>query len=176
MKPYAKAQSLKYIGLQDRRRKLTDEQRAEILKIRQETGAGYRTIAKQFNVSRSLVRIICDPECAARVSARMAEHWREYKMSKKEKRERMRALRARKYDMYKRGLLGEPYIAPVKKEKIPSKVLPITGPGGAIVKVRLPLPFIDGKGPAVHVGRRWQTTRRSGTFSVCEIKNLKMED
>jgi DNA invertase Pin-like site-specific DNA recombinase len=83
MKPYAKAQTLKYIGLQDRRRKLKDEQRAEILKIRQETGAGYRTIAKQFNVSRSLVRIICDPAAAARVSARMAEHWREYKMTKK---------------------------------------------------------------------------------------------
>lgn len=71
MKPYRKAETLKFIGLQDRRRKLTDDQRAEILKIRQETGAGYRTIAKQFNVSRSLVRIICDPECAARVSAVM---------------------------------------------------------------------------------------------------------
>lgn len=175
MKPYAKAQALKYIGLQDRRRKLTDEQRAEILKIRQETGAGYRTIARQFGVSRSLVRLICDPVAAARVSARMAEHWREYKMTKKEKRERMRAHRARKYDLYKRGQLGESYVEPVKKEKIPSKVLPITTPKGELVRVRLPLPFIDGKGPGVHVGRRWQVTRQSGTFSVCEIKNLKME-
>jgi transposase-like protein len=170
MKPYAKAQSLKYIGLQDRRRKLTDEQRAEILKIRQETGAGYRTIARQFNVSRSLVRIVCDPVAAARVSARMAEHWREYKMSKKEKRERMRALRARKYDLYKRGQLGEPYVAPVKKEKIPSKILKISTLSGEPVPVRLPLPFITGEGPAVHVGRRWKVTRQSGTFSVCEIK------
>lgn len=175
MKPYAKAQSLKYIGLQDRRRKLTDEQRAEILKIRQETGAGYRTIAKKFNVSHSLVWLICDPVAVARVSARMAEHWREYKITKKERRERMRELRARKYDLYKRGLLGEPYVEPLKKEKIPSKILPITAPDGAIVKVRLPLPFINGNGPGVHVGRRWQVTRQSGTFSVCEIKNLKME-
>ena len=175
MKPYRKAETLKYIGLQDRRRKLTDEQRAEIRKIRQETGVGYRTIARQFGVSRSLVRLICDPIAAARVSARMAEHWREYKMTKKERRERMRALRARKYDLYKRGLLGEPYVEPAKKEKIPSKILPITTPEGALVRVRLPLPFIDGKGPALHVGRRWQVTRQSGTFSVCEIKNLKME-
>jgi hypothetical protein len=83
MKPYRKAETLKFIGLQDRRRKLTDEQRAEILKIRQETGAGYRTIARQFGVSRSLVRLICDPVAAARVSARIAAHWREYKMTKK---------------------------------------------------------------------------------------------
>ncbi len=175
MKPYAKAQTLKYIGLQDRRRKITDEQRAEILKIRQETGAGYRTIARQFGVSRSLVRLICDPAAAARVSARMAAHWREYKMTKKEWRERQRALRARKYDLYKRGFLGEPYVAPVKKEKIPSKVLPITTPEGALVRVRLPLPFIDGKGPDIHVGRKWQVTRQSGTFSVCEIKKSEEE-
>lgn len=170
MKPYKKAETLKFIGLQDRRRKLTDEQRAKILKIRQETGAGYRTIAKQFNVSRSLVRIICDPECAARVSARMAAHWREYKMTKKEKRERMRELRARKYDLYKRGLLGEPYVEPVKPPRIPRKRIYAKTPDGQKVCVNVPKSFALGEGPDIHIGRIWRIERRDGKFFVTLIK------
>ena len=170
MKPYLKAQTLKYIGLQDRRRKLTDEQRDEIRKIRQETGAGYRTIAKQFNVSRSLVRIICDPECAARVSARMAAHWREYKMTKKEKRERMRALRARKYDLYKRGLLGEPYVEPVKPPRTPRKLIYAKTPDGRKVCVNVPKTFTLGEGSDIHIGRKWRTERLEGKFFVTLIK------
>lgn len=166
MKPYQKAQTLKYIGLQDRRRKLTDEQRAEILKIRQETGAGYRTIAKLFNVSRSLVRLICDPVAAARVSARMAEHWREYKMTKKEKRERMRALRARKFDLYKRGLLGEPYVEPVKPPRAPRKHIYAKTPDGRKICVNVPKAFALGEGSGVHLGRVWRTERRDGKFFV----------
>lgn len=166
MKPYQKAQTLKYIGLQDRRRKLTDEQRAEILKIRQETGEGYRTIAKKFNVSRSLVRLICDPVAAARVSARMAEHWREYKMTKKERRERQRALRARKYDLYKRGLLGEPYVEPVKPPRVPRKRVCAKTPDGRKLAVNIPKAFALGEGSDVHTGRKWRTERRDGKFFV----------
>lgn len=170
MKPYRKAETLKYIGLQDRRRKLTDEQRAEILKIRQETGVGYRTIAKQFNVSRSLVRIICDPKCAARVSARMAAHWREYKMTKKEKRERMRELRARKYDLYKRGLLGEPYVEPVKPPPTPLKNIYAETPDGRKICVKVPKAFALGEGPDTHTSKKWRTERRNGKFFVTLIK------
>lgn len=166
MKPYQKAGTLKFIGLQDRRRKLTDEQRAEILKIRQETGAGYRTIAKQFNVSRSLVRIICDPECAARVSARMAAHWREYKITPKERRERMRELRARKYDLYKRGLLGEPYVSPVPRVAVPNKTVRAKTPDGKTIVVRVPVSYANGEGPDVRVGRVWRIVRRDGKFYV----------
>lgn len=169
MKPYRKAETLKFIGLQDRRRKLTDEQREEIRKIRQETGAGYRTIAKQFNVSRSLVRIICDPVVAARVSARMAEHWREYKMTKKEKRERMRELRARKYDLYKRGLLGEPYVEPVKPPPAPRKHIHAKTPDGRKVCVNVPKTYALGEGSDIHIGRIWRTERRDGKFYATKI-------
>ena len=51
MKPYAKAMTIRYVGLQDRRRKLTDEQRAEIIRLHDEKGLGCRTIAKMFGVS-----------------------------------------------------------------------------------------------------------------------------
>lgn len=170
MKPYQKAQTLKYIGLQDRRRKLTDEQRAEILKIRQETGSSYREIAQRFGVSRSLVRLICDPAAAARVSARMAEHWREYKMTKKEKRERMRALRARKYDLYKSGQLGEPYIAPVKPPRIPRKHIYAKTPDGRKVCINAPKSFALGEGSDIHTGRIWRVERREGTFFTTLIK------
>lgn len=74
MKPYKKAQTVPYVGLQDRRRKITDEQRAAILKLHDEHGLGCRTIAKMFGVSRSLVRIICVPGVADRMKKRMSEN------------------------------------------------------------------------------------------------------
>ena len=109
MKPYAKAQKVPYVGLQDRRRKLTDAQRAEILKLHDERGLGCRTIAKMFGVSRSLVRIICIPEVAARVRERVAAHWRKYReqRGKSENARIMREFRGRKYKMYMAGELCE---------------------------------------------------------------------
>ena len=111
MKPYEKAQKVKYIGPQDRRRKLTDEQRAEVLRIRQETGAGYRTIARQFGVSRSLVRLICDPEAAKRNQERMAATWRKYREQRApvENAKAVRDWRRRKYKMYIANELTEKY-------------------------------------------------------------------
>lgn len=167
MKPYLKAYTLKFAGLQDRRRKLTDEQRAEILKIRQETGAGYRTIAKQFNVSRSLVQIICNPERAKAMHDRMAAHWREYRMSKEERRMRMRELRKRKYELYKAGMLGEKYTPPTPRVAVPTTMKWAKTPEGKSIAVRIPTAFADGKAGAERVGRKWRIVRNDdGKFFV----------
>jgi hypothetical protein len=79
MKPYAKAQTLRYTGLQDRRRKLTDGERAEILKLHVKQGYTYRGLARMFGVSRSLVRFICDPEALQRCRDRVKATWRKYR-------------------------------------------------------------------------------------------------
>jgi hypothetical protein len=50
----------------DRRIKLTQEDKAKILRIRQEEGTGYGTLAKMFSVSKRTIQFICDPAKLAR--------------------------------------------------------------------------------------------------------------
>ena len=116
MKPYAKAMTIRYVGLQDRRRKLTDEQRAEIIRLHDEKGLGCRTIAKMFGVSRSLVRYICIPDVAIRNRKRISENWRKYReqRGKSENARIMRVFRKRKYECFMRGELTE---KPERKKK-----------------------------------------------------------
>lgn len=47
--------------MDDRRRKLTDDDRAKIVEIRQKTGLSYSKIAFIFNVSSTLVQMLCNP-------------------------------------------------------------------------------------------------------------------
>jgi transposase-like protein len=167
MKPYLKAYTLKYVGLQDRRRKLTDEQRAEIKRIRLESGESYRSIARRFGVSRSLVALICDPERAKAVHDRTAEHWREYRISKEERRLRMRELRKRKYELYKAGMLGEKYTPPMPRVAVPATTKWAKTPEGKSISVRIPTAFVDGKAGSERVGRKWRIVRSDdGKFFV----------
>lgn len=109
MKPYAKAQTIKYTQAQDRRRKLTDEQRAEILRLRKEKGATYRGLARQFGVSRSLITFICDPEAARKNREHIASTWKLYRerRGKDENARIAREFKRRKYKMYMNGELIE---------------------------------------------------------------------
>lgn len=61
--PY-KSSKIKLQGLQDRRRKLTDEQKEEIKELYATGNIGQRPLAEQFGVSRSLIQIIVNPEIA----------------------------------------------------------------------------------------------------------------
>ena len=175
MKPYAKAQTVKYTGLQDRRRKLTDDDRAEVLRIRQETGAGYRTIARQFGVSRSLVRLICDPEVAKRNRERMAAMWRKYREQRApaENAKAVRDWRRRKYKMYMAGELSEKHTPPPPREKVQTTAVKAICPDGTRKSVRLPLAFVKAEGDGVHVGRLNRTERRDGKFYVTKNENSK---
>jgi transposase-like protein len=167
MKPYLKAFTLKFVGLQDRRRKLTDEQRAEIKHIRLESGESYRAIARRFGVSRSLVAIICDDERVKAVHDRMAAHWREYRMTKEERRRRMRELRKRKYTLYKAGMLGEKYTPPMPRVAVPTTVKWAKTPDGERIAVRIPTSFAEGKAGAERIGRKWRIVRNDdGKFLV----------
>jgi len=64
--PY-KSEKIRLEGTKyDRRRKLSDEQREEIRTIRRLYETSYIKIARMYNVSKSLVIYICNPEIEKR--------------------------------------------------------------------------------------------------------------
>ena len=105
--PY-KSEKIKLRGLQDRRRKLEDYQYDEI-KHKYATGLySQRALAKEYNVSRSLIRIIVNPERAEAVKQRIKEHWRDYQTFGAEHNAVMRKTRVYKQELYVKGdLKGE---------------------------------------------------------------------
>lgn len=104
--PY-KSEKIKLEGLQDRRRKLTEEQREEIRRKYAEGKCGTRPLAKEYGVSRSLVRIIVNPDRAQAVHERIAKHWRDYHPDKEEWAEIKREHRHYKQELYLKGELKD---------------------------------------------------------------------
>ena len=102
--PY-KSEKLKLSETQDRRRKLTDEQKEEIKRIYKSGICGQRPLAKQFGVSRSLIQIIVNPNIAERKKQRIKEHWRDYRPTKEEWAETMKEHRHYKQELYLKGEL-----------------------------------------------------------------------
>ena len=103
--PY-KSENIKLTNLNDRRRKLTDEQIAEAKKIRETTGAGWRTIAKQFGVSKESIKRWCDDAARQRHHEYNARKWRTYKYSKEERARVMREHRRYKQKLFIEGKIG----------------------------------------------------------------------
>ena len=102
--PY-KSEKIKLAPAQDRRRKLTDEQKEEIKRLYATGLVGQRPLAKQFGVSRSLIQIVVNPEVAEKKKQRIKEHWRDYRPSKEEWAKTMREHRHYKQELYLRGEL-----------------------------------------------------------------------
>lgn len=103
--PY-KSEKLKLAPDQDRRRKLTDEQKEEIKRIYAEGKVGQRPLAKQFGVSRSAIQLIVNPERAKAVKERAKQHWRDYKPTKEEWAAIKREHRRYKQSLYLKGELN----------------------------------------------------------------------
>lgn len=106
-KPYLRAQKIKMSGMQDRRRKLTEEDKQKIREMYKGGNIGCRPLARMFGVSRSLIRIIVIPEVAEKIRARFKEHWREYykRYGKNYHAASMRKTRNYKYSLYREGKL-----------------------------------------------------------------------
>jgi hypothetical protein len=103
--PY-KSAKMKLDPSQDRRRKLTEEQKEEIRRIYKSGVCGTRPLAKQFGVSRSMIQIIVNPTRAAQVKQRAKEHWRDYKKPKEEWAATIREHRHYKQELYLNGKLN----------------------------------------------------------------------
>lgn len=92
------------LGKYDRRVKLNDVQRDEIKELRKQ-GLSYAKIAKQYNVSKSLIIMVCNPDIAERNRLAFIERSREgrYKPNKEEWAATMREHRQYKEKLHKDG-------------------------------------------------------------------------
>lgn len=95
---------IKLVGLQDRRRKLTDEQKAEIIRLRDE-GWSLMKLAKEFEVSKKSILLIVNPESKAKNDKYIKDHWRKFQKTKEENAEAVRKTRLYKQELF---LKGEP--------------------------------------------------------------------
>lgn len=93
-----KSDTMRLVGLADRRRKLTDAQRAVIRAIPMSISG--TKIAMEYGVSRSLIEIIRNPMRAERVHNRTAAHWRDYMKPREETNEIVREHRLYKHGLY----------------------------------------------------------------------------
>lgn len=104
--PY-KSEKIKLKGLQDRRKRLTDEQRKGIKEL---YGTGLHSLndlAKQFGVSKKTILLIVNSHSAEKAKQYRKEHWKEWQGTKEEHREAIKNTRRYKHSLYKEGKLKE---------------------------------------------------------------------
>ena len=91
---------------QDRRRKLTDEQKEEIRQLYADGKGSWQALADRYHVSRSLIGIIVNPARAEKVRSRVKEHWRDYH-DQERLTAAVRATRRYKQELYLKGELTQ---------------------------------------------------------------------
>lgn len=104
--PY-KSEKIKLSGLQDRRKKLTDEQREEIKEL---YGTGFYSLnglAKRFNVSKKTILLIVNEESAERAKMYRKENWQQWQRKGEEHNKAIRNTRRYKNQLYMDGKLKE---------------------------------------------------------------------
>lgn len=103
--PYAhEVNHIKLVGLQDRRRKLTDEQKTEIIRLRDE-GLSLRKLAKRFEVSKASILRIVNPEYKAKRDKYIKDHWREFQQTREAHNEAVKKTRRYKQELFLKGEL-----------------------------------------------------------------------
>lgn len=95
---------IKLVGLQDRRRKLTDEQKVEIIRLRDE-GWSLMKLAKQFEVSKKLILLIVNPESKTKNNKYIKDNWREFQQTKEKRNEAIKKTRRYKQKLFLKGEL-----------------------------------------------------------------------
>lgn len=106
--PY-KSEKIKLAPSQDRRRKLTDEQKREIKRIYESGVCGQRPLAKQFGVSRRTIQFIVDEGKKQRCAEQFKQRRKDgrYKPTKEEWATTVREHRRYKQKLYLNGELQE---------------------------------------------------------------------
>ena len=104
--PY-KSERIKLNGLQDRRRKLTDEQRNEIKELYGTGCFSLNDLAKRFEVSKKTILLIVNKDSSERAKQYRKEHWKEWQQTKEEHNKAIKKTRQYKHQLYKDGKLKE---------------------------------------------------------------------
>jgi predicted DNA-binding protein YlxM (UPF0122 family) len=104
--PY-KSEKIPLKGLQDRRKRLTEEQRE---KIKELYGTGLYSLnglAKEFNVSKKTVLLIVNEESAKKAKQYRKEHWKEWQRHGEEHNKAIANTRRYKHSLMLKGELKE---------------------------------------------------------------------
>lgn len=104
--PY-KSEKIKLKGLQDRRKRLTDEQREEIRELYKTNNYSLNKLAKRFEVSKKTILLIVNNDSAERAKQYRKEHWKEWQQVGKEHSEAIKKTRKYKHELYLKGELKE---------------------------------------------------------------------
>lgn len=102
--PY-KSEKIKLKGLQDRRKRLTDNQRKQIEELYQTGNYSLNDLAKQFSVSKKTILLIVNKDSAEKAKQYRKEHWRDWQRTGEEWNRTMREHRKYKQRLYKEGKL-----------------------------------------------------------------------
>lgn len=104
--PY-KSEKIKLKGLQDRRKRLTDEQRTEIKRLYGTGLYSLNDLAKRFDVSKKSILLIVNKDSAERARQYRKDHWKEWQRKGEEHNEAIKKTRKYKHELYKHGELKE---------------------------------------------------------------------
>ena len=104
--PY-KSEKIRLNEKQDRRKRLTDEQRKEIRELYCTGCYSLNDLAKRFNVSKKSILLIVNNDSAERARQYRKEHWREWQRKGEEHNKAIQNTRKYKQELYLKGELKE---------------------------------------------------------------------
>jgi predicted DNA-binding protein YlxM (UPF0122 family) len=104
--PY-KSEKIKLKETQDRRKRLTTEQRKEIEDLYSTGCYSLNDLAKMYEVSKKTILLIVNKESAERAKEYRKEHWKEWARKGKEHAEAIKNTRRYKQSLYLKGELVE---------------------------------------------------------------------
>lgn len=96
--PY-KSEKIKLSETQDRRRKLTTEQKSEIAQLYGTGSYSLMQLARMYDVSKKTILLIVNKESADRAKQYRKENWQQWQRTKEE-----RTITAREHRHYKQSL------------------------------------------------------------------------
>lgn len=104
--PY-KSEKIKLNEKQDRRKRLTEEQRKEIKELYRTGLYSLNGLAKRFEVSKKTILLIVNSDSAEKAKQYRKEHWREWQRTGEEHNEAIKNTRRYKQSLYLKGELKE---------------------------------------------------------------------
>lgn len=104
--PY-KSEKIKLKETQDKRKKLTEKQRNEIIDLYSTGFYSLNGLAKEYDVSKKTILLIVNEESAEKAKQYRKEHWKEWQRVGEEHNEAIKKTRKYKQELYLKGELKE---------------------------------------------------------------------